>query len=49
MQTVSGFSLQFLSLPSVVAPLKYSLLLLSGSAEFQPFSRLLCEFQSKTE
>lgn len=33
----------YFSLPAVVAPLKCSVLPLSGNAEFQPFVRQLCK------
>lgn len=34
----------YFSLPAVVAPLKCSVLPLSGNAEFQPFVKQLCKF-----
>lgn len=34
----------YLSIPAVVAPLKCSVLPLSGNAEFQPFVKKICKF-----
>lgn len=38
----------FFSLPSVVAPLKCSVLPLSGNAEFVPFIKQICKFENYT-